>query len=60
MIKFIVILDNTGKRIYAKYFVEEENELYDINAQKEFEKKMGQAVLNLNVNKLNEGFIILT
>ncbi len=49
-----MILDNNAKRIYSKYFVEEDNELFDINAQNEFERKMAETVLNLNVNKLNE------
>ncbi len=55
LVHFIILLDNNGKRIYSKYYVDEDNELNDINGQKEFEKKMAQAVLNLNVNKLNEG-----
>jgi hypothetical protein len=50
----VVILDNSGKRIYAKYFVPEESYLYEASAQKEFEKKLGQTVLNLNVAKNEE------
>jgi hypothetical protein len=54
LVHFIIILDNNGKRIYSKYYVDEDNELFDISAQKEFETKMAQSVLNLNVNKNNE------
>ena len=54
-IYFVVILDNNGKRIYSRYFVNESHYLHSIPQQKDFEKKMGQTVLNLNVNKNNEG-----
>ena len=53
-IHFLIILDNNGKRIYAKYFCQEGTYLSDIPAQKDFEKKIGNAVLNLNVNKSAE------
>jgi hypothetical protein len=53
-IQFIVILDNNGKRVYSRYFVNQSHELNDFSQQKDFEKKIGQTVLNLNVNKNNE------
>lgn len=56
-IHFIVILDNNGKRIYARYFSQQGTYLADVTAQKEFEKKIGHTVLNLNVNKNSEGKI---
>ncbi len=56
---FVMLLDNNGKRIYSRYFVNEGHSLYDASQQKEFEKKIGQTVLNLNVNKNNEGNIVL-
>ena len=58
LINFIVLLDNYGKRLYAKYFVLSDSSLNDVNAQKEFEKKIGQSVLNLNVNKSNESIFL--
>jgi len=58
-IHFIVILDNNGKRIYSRYFNGRNHYLAEVSAQKEFEKKMGQAVFNLNVNRNNEGNFIL-
>lgn len=54
LIKFIVILDNNGKRIYSRYFTRGDM-LNDIPAQKDFEKKICQTVVNLNVNRSNEG-----
>jgi hypothetical protein len=54
LINFIVILDNNGRRIYSKYFLSSSHYLFDIQAQKEFEKKMGQTVMNLNVSKNND------
>ncbi len=56
-IHFVVILDNNGKRIYSRYFSGQTHYLADVTAQREFEKKMAQTVLNLNVNKNNEGKI---
>jgi hypothetical protein len=53
-IQFIVILDNNGKRVYSRYFVNNSHQLHDNSQQKDFEKKIGQTVLNLNVNKNNE------
>ena len=54
-INFVILLDNNGKRVYSRYFVNESHNLYEISQQKDFEKKMAQMVLNLNVNKNNEG-----
>jgi len=54
-IHFICILDNNCKRVYSRYFCQNGSYLSDINSQKDFEKKIGNAVLNLNVNKNNEG-----
>jgi hypothetical protein len=53
-IQFIVILDNNGKRVYSRYFVNQNHQFNDNSQQKDFEKKIGQTVLNLNVNKNNE------
>ena len=44
VIKFIIILDNGGKIIYSKYFIEK-----DINKQREFEKQLCFQVKNLNI-----------
>jgi len=55
LIHFVIFLDNNGKRIYSKYFEKENSSISDPASQKDFEKKVGQAVLNLNVNKSNEG-----
>ena len=59
-VHFIVILDNNGKRIYSRYFKGPNHQLSDIASQKDFEKKMGQAVFNLNVIRNNEGIFIIT
>jgi hypothetical protein len=53
-VHFVVILDNNGKRIYSRYFSGGSHYLADITQQKEFEKKIGQTVMNLNVNRNNE------
>jgi REP element-mobilizing transposase RayT len=58
-IHFICVLDNNGKRIYSRYFSQNGSYLADISAQKDFEKKIGHAVLNLNVNRNNEGILFL-
>jgi len=50
-IQFIVLLDNNGKRIYAKYFSREGTYLSETSNQKLFEKKIGTTAVNLNVNK---------
>ena len=55
LIHFVIFLDNNGKRIYSKYFEKGNSSISDPALQKDFEKKVGQAVLNLNVNKNNEG-----
>ena len=54
-IHFVIVLDNNGKRIYSRYFNAGSHYLADHHQQKEFEKKIGQTVLNLNVNRNNEG-----
>ena len=46
LIKFIIILDNSGKLIYSKYFIPK-----DKDAQHEFEKQLCFQVQNLNVSK---------
>jgi len=55
LIHFVIFLDNNGKRIYSKYFEKDNLSISDPALQKDFEKKVGQAVLNFNVNKNNEG-----
>ena len=54
LIQFVVILDSEGKRLYSKYYFPEDHELYKVQNQKEFEKKIGLTVNNFNVNKSNE------
>lgn len=57
LIKFIVVLDNTGKRVYSKYYVKTSPSLMHLNeenAQREFEKRICLAVKNYNVAR-NEG-----
>ena len=46
LIKFIIILDNNGKLIYAKYFIDKEQE-----RQREFEKQLCFQVKNLNISQ---------
>ena len=58
LIQFVIFLDNNGKRIYSKYFEKGNASISDHSYQKEFEKKIGLAVLNLNVNKNNESINI--
>lgn len=53
-IHFVIILDNNGKRIYSRYFNSGSHYLSEITQQKDFEKKIGQTVMNLNVNRNNE------
>ena len=45
LIKFVIILDNSGKLIYAKYFTGKEQE-----KQREFEKQLCFQVKNLNIS----------
>ena len=44
LIKFIIILDNNGKLIYGKFFVDKDQE-----RQREFEKQLCFQVKNLNI-----------
>ena len=46
LIKFIIILDNTGKLIYGKYFIDKDQE-----RQREFEKQLCFQVKNLNISQ---------
>ena len=46
LIKFIIILDNSGKLIYGKYFIDKDQE-----RQREFEKQLCFQVKNLNINQ---------
>ena len=57
LVHFVVILDNYGKRIYSKYYTEKTGSGYlsDVDVQLEFERKLCFSVVNLNVNKNNEG-----
>lgn len=54
LVYFIIILDNEGKRLYSKYYVSENNELFAYQAQKEFEQKLCHSVINFNVNRNDE------
>ena len=45
LVKFIIILDNSGKLIYSKYFTEK-----DQIKQREFEKQLCFQVKNLNIS----------
>ena len=44
LIKFIIILDNSGKIIYSKYYIDK-----SIEKQREFEKQLCYQVKNLNI-----------
>ena len=46
LIKFIIILDNSGKLIYGKYFIDKDQE-----KQREFEKQLCFQVKNLNITQ---------
>ena len=46
LIKFIIILDNSGKLIYGKYFIDKDQE-----RQREFEKQLCFQVKNLNISQ---------
>ena len=46
LIKFIIILDNNGKLIYGKYFIDKDQE-----KQREFEKQLCFQVKNLNISQ---------
>lgn len=54
MIKFVIILDNNGKRLYSRYFVDEKDSLHEHINQIELENKIAFNVNNLNVAKNNE------
>lgn len=54
LVKFIIILDNNGKRMYSRYFVGDKNPLNDQSNQIEFENKIANSVNNLNVSKNSE------
>ncbi len=49
LIKFILILDNNGKRIYCNYYCN--NELNTYESQIEFEKKLCQITITYNIEK---------
>ena len=46
LIKFIIILDNSGKLIYGRYFINKDQE-----RQREFEKQLCFQVKNLNISQ---------
>ena len=46
LIKFIIILDNSGKLIYGRYFIDKDQE-----RQREFEKQLCFQVKNLNISQ---------
>ena len=54
-IKFFLILDNSGKRIYCRYYsTNEENSEFDtIENQLNFEKKLCKKILKLNVDRVD-------
>ena len=53
-IKFFLILDNTGSRIYCSYYInnEKDQELNSLENQKIFEKKLCEQTLKENVNRV--------
>ena len=46
LIKFIIILDNSGKLIYGRYFIDKDQE-----RQREFEKQLCFQIKNLNISQ---------
>lgn len=54
LIHFIIILDNEGKRLYSKFYFPPEHDLFNVQNQKELEKKIAVTVNNYNVSKSNE------
>ena len=46
LVKFIILLDNSGKLIYSKYFIPK-----DLERQHEFEKQLCFQVKNLNISQ---------
>lgn len=55
-IKFIIVVDNNGKRVYSKYYLNNASlqSLNDEKAQREFEQRLCLTALNYNVAR-NEG-----
>lgn len=51
LVNFIMIMDGTGKRLYSRYFLPNTHYLFDINHQRELEKKIALTVNNLGVGK---------
>ena len=53
-IKFFLILDNTGSRIYCSYYInnEKDQELNSLENQKIFEKKLCEQTLKENINRV--------
>ena len=55
-IKFFLILDNSGNRIYCSYYINsgsENQELGSIEAQKIFEKKLCEIIIKSNIDQVD-------
>ena len=55
-IKFFLILDNSGNRIYCSYYINsdsEKQELGSIEAQKIFEKKLCENIIKSNIDQVD-------
>ena len=55
-IKFFLILDNSGNRIYCSYYINsdsEKQELGSIEAQKIFEKKLCEIIIKSNIDQVD-------
>ena len=55
-IKFFLILDNLGNRIYCSYYIntdDENKELCSIDEQKIFEKKLCEKVIKSNIDRVD-------
>ena len=55
-IKFFLILDNSGNRIYCSYYISKDNEnqeLGSIEAQKIFEKKLCEIIMKSNIDQVD-------
>ena len=55
-IKFFLILDNSGNRIYCSYYISKDNEnqeLGSIEAQKIFEKKLCEIIIKSNIDQVD-------
>ena len=67
LIKFFLILDNAGNRIYCSYYInnDENLNLNTLEEQKNFEKKLSEKILKSNVDRVDldiinfEGYDIL-